>query len=101
MIKPKKPRFRRNVQEHKVVQALDDLAEFESFQTEILPTLRKAIKERWTPEKVYKEFSAHMAAKAVSIALVEKDPTKSLAAIKEVLDRSQGKATEKREITAK
>lgn len=85
-------------QQNKMARNLDDLAAFEDFEDTVLPMLKKAIKEGWSPEKIYKMTAAHAAARSVSIALTEQDSGKALAGIKEVLDRSGGKATERREI---
>lgn len=87
-----------HTQQNKMAKNLDDLAAFEEFQDEILPTLKKAVKEGWSPEKIYKHAAALAAARSVSIALTEMDSAKALAGIKEILDRSGGKATERREV---
>lgn len=88
------------IQEEKaVVRAVDELAEFDKFKEEILPMLKKAITESWSAEKIYKMAEAHAAARNVTIALTDEDSGKSLAAIREMMDRSKGKSTEKQEIT--
>jgi hypothetical protein len=92
---------RSNTTEHRMVRAIDELAEFEDFQQLVLPKLRKAVKEGWSAEKIYKEMSSLAAAKAVTHAMTAEDPAKALTAIKEILDRSQGKAVERREIKTK
>lgn len=61
--------------------------------------LRQAITEAWPAEKIYKMAEAHAAARNVTIALTEEDSGKALSAIKELMDRSKGKATEKQEVT--
>lgn len=93
-------RPRSNRVEHKMAKALDDLAEFEKFQEDILPVLRKAVAESWSAEKLFAHprTQALLAAKAVTIGLTDRDSSRSLAAIKDVLDRSQGKAIERREV---
>lgn len=81
---------------------LDDLADFEDFQNTILPRLRKLLATGTaTPEQIYRECGDIVAARAVSLAIKEQDTGKALAAIKEVLDRGHGKATEKVELTHK
>jgi len=85
----------------KAAQMVDDLAEFDQFRADIAPMLRKAVLEKWAPDRIYREFAAHAAARSVTIALTEDDPSKALSAIQEVLNRGFGKATEKREITNK
>jgi hypothetical protein len=87
-----------NYQENAMVRALDHLAEFEAFQDEIAPALRGAVKAGKTPDEIFKLCLAHLAARQATIALTEKDPAKALAAIKDILDRTSGKATEKKEV---
>lgn len=96
-------RPRPNKQEMKMVRALDELAEFERFQESILPVLRKAIAEKWPAEKLWADptTQALLAAQAVRVGLNNSDPGKALAAITAIMDRTQGKPTEKQEITHK
>lgn len=82
----------------KMASDLDDLAAFEQFKEDVLPMLQKAVKEGWSPQRIYEAAQAHAAAKAVTLALTEMDSSKALPAIKEVLDRSMGKAAEKKTI---
>lgn len=90
-----------NRAEARAVRALDNLAEYERFQATVAPKLRQAVLGNWSAEKIYKEFAPLVAAKAVTMAVQEEDPTKALAAIKEVLDRGTGKAKERIESTHK
>ena len=78
---------------------LDDLAEFQKFREDVLPVLRRALSEGLSAEQIYKKFESIAAARAVSIAALEVDSAKALAAIKDVLDRTGGKAKERSEIT--
>lgn len=91
-------RPRTNTTEAKLVKSLDDLAAFEEFQVEIAPTLRAAIKKGETPEEIYKKVLSYIAARQVTIALTDQNPTTALAAAKEVMDRVRGKSTERKEI---
>jgi hypothetical protein len=87
--------------ESKMVNALDDMAEFEQYRTEVLPMLRKAVKEKWSVEKIYNHFGSMIAAKVITVALTEKDTGKALSAAKEALDRGLGKPKERLETTHK
>lgn len=80
---------------------LDELEAYEEFTKEILPKLRQAIKKGKSAEDIYKMAQAAAAARAVTIAVTEADPTKAMTAIKDILDRSGGKATERTEVTHK
>lgn len=94
-----RPKLTQHKQENQTLRAVDELAEFDSFKQEILPMLKRAISESWPAEKIYKMAEAHAAARNVTIALTEEDSGKSLAAIRELMDRSKGKSVEKQEIT--
>jgi hypothetical protein len=96
-------RPRSNSVENKMARALDSLAEFERFQDDLLPILKKAIDEGWTQEKIYSHprIQAMVAAKNVQIALMEKDSGRAHAAVKDITDRTVGKPTEKLEVKGK
>lgn len=85
----------------KMVRSLDDLQEFAEFQADILPLLRKAIKAGKSAEEIYTMVSSAAAGKLATLAIKEQDPMKALSLIKEVLDRSGGKAKERQEITSR
>jgi uncharacterized protein YabN with tetrapyrrole methylase and pyrophosphatase domain len=87
--------------ETKMAKALDDMADFEDYRENVLPKLRKAVKEKWSVEKIYKEFGALIAAKVITTALTDPDSGRALTAAKEALDRSMGKAKERIETTQK
>lgn len=89
-----------NNTEYRMVRAIDELAEFERFQEEIMPILKTAIKERWSADKIWNHptTQALLAARAVTIGVMDKDPARALSAIKDLMDRSVGKPTEKREV---
>lgn len=72
----------------------DDVAAFTEFRQDILPFLRNAIKNGLSAEEIYKKTAALAAARGVSIAINDADSGKAMSAIKDILDRSQGKAKE-------
>ena len=80
---------------------VDDINEFNKFREEILPVLRKALNQGLSAEEIYTKFQSYAAARAVSIAATEEDSGKALSAIKDILDRTQGRAKEKVDITHK
>lgn len=82
-----------------MVRNLDQLAAFEEYQDEVLPKLREALKNGAKAEDIYQMAMGVAAARAVSIAVKEKDSSKALAAIKEIMDRTAGKATERKEVS--
>lgn len=92
---------RRNYEEDKMAKNLDDLDAFDQFRRDILPALRKQIADGASAEDVYRAYEAHLAARAITIALTETDSARALAAVKEALDRGKGKAVERQEHTHK
>lgn len=87
--------------ETRLNDGLDELAAYEKFKQELLPKLRQAVLEGWSPSRIYELAGTYVAARSVDIALREQDSNKALAAIKEVLDRGIGKAVDKIETTHK
>lgn len=101
MARDTKRKYSGQPHQDRAASLLDDLSEFNNFRSEILPVLRKALKGGTDAETIYKKFQAYAAARAVSIAATEVDSAKALYAIKDILDRTQGKAKERQEVTHK
>lgn len=91
----------RNKTMDRMVRSLDKLALYEEFQEKILPALREDLRNGTGAEEILKKYQAFIAARGVTIALTELDSSKALSAIRDVLDRAGGKATEKKEVTHK
>lgn len=87
--------------QHRAAGLLDDVTAFEDFRASILPVLRDALKQGMDADTIYKKFQAFAAARAISIAATEIDSSKALSAIKDILDRTQGRAKERSEVTHK
>lgn len=66
-------------------RSLDALAEFENFETSVLPQLKKAVLENWSPEKMRKVF-----APLVQMRMVEQAIKGNFRAMKDILDRHEG-----------
>lgn len=102
MPRPSKKRYRNgNKEQNRRNQLIDELEAFSNFKDEILPVLRNAVAGGMTSEEIYKKFQAYAAARIVSIAAMEIDSSKALAAAKDIMDRAGGRATEKQEVTHK
>ena len=84
-------------------RTLDKLEQYEHFTSLISPLLRQAIKENWSAEKLATDpqIQTLLMARQMTIALAEADSGKALAAIKDLRDRSEGKAVERVEQTHK
>ncbi len=85
--------------EHKQHKLHRDLIEFEDFQTTILPMLRRDLKAGMTAKQLHEKYAALAAARMINIALTEENTGAAAAASKDILDRTAGKATEKKEVT--
>lgn len=81
-----------------MVRKLDKLAEFEAFVEDVPAELRQALLEGKDASALYKKYANYAAVRVISIIAKEKDSGKALAAAKELLDRTYGKATERKEI---
>jgi hypothetical protein len=92
-----------NKQEAIMAAALDERAAFEDFKESLLPFLRDALKKGWTAEQIqnHPKLQSALMARQMSIALNDKDTSKALAAIKDIRDRTEGKARERLEVTSK
>lgn len=82
---------------YRAIDVHERLSQFEQFEEEILPALRADILSGKDAAEIYEKFQAHAAARGVTIAITSKDEGKALSAIKDILDRGQGKAVERRE----
>jgi len=93
-------RPRGNSVENRMVKALDNLQAYEEFCEGVLPLLRRAISEKWTPEQIenHPVVKAAIVARQITTAVKDPDASKALAAIKDLRDRSEGKAIERKEV---
>jgi hypothetical protein len=89
-----------NSAEHNMTCSLDALAEFQDFQDDVLKFLRRALAEGKSRDEIEKhpKVQALLAARQVTMALTEQDAGKALAAIKDLRDRTEGRAVERKEI---
>lgn len=104
MAKPTKRKIVRNNNAGEILRAgnvHETLAQFEEFQAEILPALRNDMSSGMTAEELYKKYQALAAARGISIALGEANSATALSAVREILDRTQGKATENKQVEHK
>lgn len=92
---PKKQKKGPESQDH-LIEVLNDLSMYEEYKRDILPALRKMLSAGATSEEIYKKYANFAAARQVSIALADLDPTRALAAIKDIQDRAVGKAVERK-----
>lgn len=89
----------KNRMERQKAAAIDDLSAYEEFKATLLPKLRRAIQEGKTPDEVMKLVQAVAAARIATIAAFDPDNKTALTAARDLLDRTQGKAKETKQIT--
>lgn len=88
-------------QENLMARNLDELAKFDDFKESVLPLLQKMIKQGKSAVDMYKAVESLAAARSITIALTDEDSAKALAGVREILDRSHGKATEHKKLEAR
>lgn len=94
-------KFENGLEANKMARNLDALAEFEQFQADVLPALRKDLAAGMSAEALYKKYQSMAAARNITIAATSQNEGTALAAIKDILDRAGGKAKERSEVTHK
>lgn len=75
-----------------------DLSQFEDYQT-ILSSIRKDLKNGLTEKQLREKYAPLAQARIISEMLTNEDGAKALAAARDLLDRTNGKATEKKEVS--
>src|SRR5690242_8059724 len=81
-----------------MARALDDLAEFQEYQT-ILKQIRKDLKKGMKEAELAKKYAPLAQARIISDMLTSENPQAALAAARDLLDRVNGKAKESQEVT--
>jgi hypothetical protein len=89
----------KNNAETKIVRDIEELAEFQAFKDSILPKLQKMLKSGAGDQEILDWAKSFAAARLASIVLAEPDSGRALAAVKDLLDRTRGKAKEVKELT--
>jgi len=77
---------------------IDDLVLHDDLMMGVLGTIKKDLAAGLTSEQILEKYSSLAAARVASIAATEADSSKALAAAKDILDRAQGRAVERKQI---
>lgn len=77
---------------------VDQVIAFERFQKEIAPELREMLLSGASTKEILKKFEPYAAARMLTIALAAPDERSAISAIKDILDRSAGKAVERKKV---
>jgi hypothetical protein len=81
-----------------MVEMIDQLTAFEDFQGNILPALQEDVKRGMAPAELRKKYASLVQARIITAALANPDDGKALAAATDLINRVEGKPTEKKEI---
>jgi len=81
-----------------MARKLDDLAEFDEF-ADILKSIKLDLKCGMDEKRLREKYAPLCQARAITLALTCRDETLALAAIRDNLDRKEGKPTQKQEVT--
>lgn len=95
------PHHQASTHDNKMAKTIAEIAAFEEFKGTILPDLQRDLKKGLSPAQIREKYMALLQARIISDALRTEDPTKALAVAKDLLDRVEGRATEKKEVTHK
>lgn len=90
-----------NHEDHMMTSRLDSLAEYETFMKDVPTELRQMILDGLDAVEIYDKADRLAAIRMVAIALTDKDSSRAIAAIKDIMDRKHGKATERKEVSHK
>jgi hypothetical protein len=91
----KKKKFTNN---ESMESTVDDVIAYQEFKEKIAPELRNMLINGASAKEMLKKYENYAVAKLLTIALSDKDSGKALAAVKDILDRSQGKAVETKKL---
>jgi hypothetical protein len=79
-------------------RSVDNLAEYETFREMFLPEIRKALMDGLKAPQILEKFKPIMAARLIQIGGTGGENA-AITAIKEIMDRTEGKAVQKQEHT--
>lgn len=87
------------IAETKMTSLVQDLVEFEDFKEKILPAIKKDLMSGMSAKELREKYSAIVQARQITTAIASQDEGRASAAAKDIIDRSEGKATERKEVT--
>lgn len=99
--KKKKKDRRKEYAKRKKERVFNKLAAFEEFQATVAPRMRRLLLDGATAEELLEQAAPLAAARIATIAMTETDSSKALAAAKDIIDRSKGKAVERKQLEHK
>lgn len=98
---PRKPKKTNDAALTKTASVIDDLAEFEQFRREFWGQLQKDLLAGLSAADLRKKYHAKAQARLIMNAIADPDSARSTAAARDLIDRTEGRAIERREETRK
>ena len=83
----------------KTAEGMDLIADFEEFCAYLSPSIRRDLVKGMTEKQILEKYRPVAAARLASIAGTGKKEGVALAAAKDLLDRTAGKAVERKDVT--
>ena len=90
---------RKDIRQDNIASLIDTLTAFEDFRTEIFPALRRDLASGMTAKELREKYAAMAQARLISEAITSVDAGKATASAQDIINRVEGKATEKKEVT--
>lgn len=78
---------------------IDQLVEFEEFRSTILPAIKKDLMKGMNAKQLREKYAALVQARQLTTAIASADEMRASAAARDIMDRAEGKATERKEVT--
>lgn len=100
-IKRTHPMYSSTPNESRLSDLLKEVSQFEEFKATILPAMQKDLKKGMGAKELRAKYAALLQARVITDALTTKDAGKAALIAKDLLDRVEGKATEKKEVVHK
>lgn len=91
-----KAEFREEVKN--LASLMDQLAVFSEWKEVILPEIKEDLQSGATAKDLRKKYLPHLQARLISLGLTCPDPKTALSAIRDSVDREEGKAMERKDI---
>lgn len=95
------PHHQPGTHDNRMAKMIDDLAEFEEFRETTLKAIRMDIKKGMSAKDLRAKYAAIVQGRLLTDALTTEDVSKAAFIGKDIIDRVEGKATEKKEVTHK
>jgi hypothetical protein len=92
----KKKQF--NPDERKRIKDLDEATRLAAFRENLSDSIKRDLEKGLDAEQLMSKYESMAVARLITILQTEPDSGKALGAVKELLDRIQGKPTQKQEV---